>query len=292
MDGRKGGICIHRPPPPCVFVHVSEGLLLALDGCDIDRRTSLGAGSFAIDMVRKSGSLFNGLLQTLRKRAAQAVCHYYHFTDLKHCRSRARVSGKTMQEVSSYTCLRENKLHNTKANGTGVSSGEERLVHRQPVRSVRTRVSKLRGQWEIRKRVVKAARRSPLKVPHDENTARQFRQTIALSGDGGLMSMVVSHLTLPRLSASNAEKSSRGRGGTASGSRASQQGEPGSIPGEVAPGFLTRENHAGRYPWSAGFLRNPPFSPLLHSGAAPRREKESRVQGVGGSERCSRPPPS
>ncbi|KAJ8889197.1 hypothetical protein PR048_008694 [Dryococelus australis] len=49
---------------------------------------------------------------------------------------------------------------------------------------------------------------------------------------------------------------------------ASHQGEPGSIPGGVAPWIFACVNRAGRCRWSAGFLCDLPFPPPLHSGIA------------------------
>ncbi|KAJ8870939.1 hypothetical protein PR048_027241 [Dryococelus australis] len=50
---------------------------------------------------------------------------------------------------------------------------------------------------------------------------------------------------------------------------ASRLGEPGPIPGRVAPGFSPCGNNAGRCRLSACFLVDLPFPMLLHSGAAP-----------------------
>ncbi|KAJ8879877.1 hypothetical protein PR048_020494 [Dryococelus australis] len=52
-------------------------------------------------------------------------------------------------------------------------------------------------------------------------------------------------------------------------------GDPGSIPGRVTPDFHMWENRAGRYRWSAGFLRDLQFPPPLHSGAAPYSPQSS-----------------
>ncbi|KAJ8868590.1 hypothetical protein PR048_030128 [Dryococelus australis] len=49
----------------------------------------------------------------------------------------------------------------------------------------------------------------------------------------------------------------------------SHQGDPGSIPGGVAPGILACGNRAGRCRWSAGFPGGLPLPQPLHSGAAP-----------------------
>ncbi|KAJ8895284.1 hypothetical protein PR048_000609 [Dryococelus australis] len=59
-------------------------------------------------------------------------------------------------------------------------------------------------------------------------------------------------------------------GGVTARALAFHKGEPGSIPGGVAPGFL----HVGIVPddaarWSSGFIGDLPFIPPLHSGAAP-----------------------
>ncbi|KAJ8888363.1 hypothetical protein PR048_007853 [Dryococelus australis] len=65
----------------------------------------------------------------------------------------------------------------------------------------------------------------------------------------------------------------RGRGGLADSLLASHQGEPGSIPSWITPGFFFAcGNRAGRCRWSAGFLGDLPFPPPpppFHFGAAP-----------------------
>ncbi|KAJ8877906.1 hypothetical protein PR048_022365 [Dryococelus australis] len=50
---------------------------------------------------------------------------------------------------------------------------------------------------------------------------------------------------------------------------ASHRGEPDSIPGGVGPRMFVCGNRVGRCRWSAGFPRGLPFTPSLHSGAAP-----------------------
>ncbi|KAJ8884540.1 hypothetical protein PR048_016397 [Dryococelus australis] len=61
-----------------------------------------------------------------------------------------------------------------------------------------------------------------------------------------------------------------GRGFVVAKQLAFRQGEPGSIPGGVAPRIFARGNRAsGRCGCPAGFLRVLPFSPPLHSSAAP-----------------------
>ncbi|KAJ8878406.1 hypothetical protein PR048_018984 [Dryococelus australis] len=60
------------------------------------------------------------------------------------------------------------------------------------------------------------------------------------------------------------------KGLTAKKSLSFHQGEPGSIPGGVAPGFPHVRNRAGRCRWSAGFLGYLPFPPApSFPGAAP-----------------------
>ncbi|KAJ8865755.1 hypothetical protein PR048_033276 [Dryococelus australis] len=59
------------------------------------------------------------------------------------------------------------------------------------------------------------------------------------------------------------------RGGWAVRPLASHQGEPCSTPGLGHPRIFARRNRAGRCRWSAGFLGDLPFTPPLHSSAAP-----------------------
>ncbi|KAJ8885540.1 hypothetical protein PR048_011738 [Dryococelus australis] len=59
-------------------------------------------------------------------------------------------------------------------------------------------------------------------------------------------------------------------------------GEPGSIPGGLDPRrgrsrLFACGNRAGRSHWSAGLLRNPLFTPLLNSGAAPYSPRSTLI---------------
>ncbi|KAJ8885473.1 hypothetical protein PR048_011670 [Dryococelus australis] len=103
---------------------------------------------------------------------------------------------------------------------------------------------------------------------HDENTARQFR-ALRLAAMGDLIRVAVSPLTLRRLSASSAEKSSTDSGGAVARALASHHGDPGSIIGGPTPGFSQVGIVLDDAGLPAGFFGVLPLPPPPNSSAAP-----------------------
>ncbi|KAJ8873843.1 hypothetical protein PR048_024679 [Dryococelus australis] len=102
----------------------------------------------------------------------------------------------------------------------GLMAGRLDMALVDAISSCRDMSAAQRCLWSARcmsRRPIKAPVYQALEVPcsvytqHDDNTARQFR-ALRLAAMGDLMRVAVSPLTLPRLSASNTEKSSRQTG--------------------------------------------------------------------------------